>query len=303
MDTNDKRNQSGGMFGRVQDEFAVRSATAITGFNFEDAPPPGWCYIGVDDKLLLWIQFQFNIITAICNVRILRPDGIIVPLVFTLNGPTSRVVFSQSFQLLEGFLLSCTITANGAVSNSNLAFATASIIRPPNGITQQYEVLCSGYLNGQNALTFPGGVPARPSDGPGQPHVGGSLGVGAPAAGADIVFTMPAGARGRIVSISALLTTAVAVANRLPSLIVDDGATAYAVIPSGNTQAASLVQQYTWADSCPQVALFDSKVIAPLPSNLVLPPGHRIRTSTTGIQAADQWSAINLMGHEWVDVG
>jgi hypothetical protein len=99
--------------------------------------------------------------------------------------------------------------------------------------------------------------------------------------------------------VTATLTNAVAVANRIPQLIIDNGTQVVLTIPSNVTLAASLANVFNFADSMPYLAAINGQTLGPLPSNLMLGPGWRIRSSTTGIQAADQWSAIALGCIEW----
>jgi hypothetical protein len=300
QDANDKKNISGGLIAQPPESFAVRSGTACTGFNFEDAPPPGACYVGVDDQLELGYIFDINNNSVVCNVRILTPDGLIIPLKFAPPVPLVRTVQSNRFQLVEGYILSCSLMSAFPSNSGNIPYAWAAIVRPPNSLLDQYEVLAAGYLSAVWPIGYPGSVPQKPTDGPGQPR---SVLVGNPAAGADFLFTVPASTRMRITSLDAVFTTSAAVANRNPSLIIDDGANVLAEINVGINQAASLTQEYTWGDSLPLTALFNNNVMAPLPSQIVLPANFRVRSETTLIDVADQWSSIALLVHEWLDFG
>lgn len=289
MDKNDKRNQSGGMFGRVQDEFAVRSATAIVDFATEEIQPPSLEYIGVDDQLVTSFIGQGTNQSCTVNLRILRPDGLIIPLVLTVPANNSVVPAVKTFPLLEGFLLSIVAFINGGATVGFPTYLQVGIGRTPFGIGNVFSVLLAGYMEGNQPLSWPGYLPVRAKDD--NPWYA-SQQQGNPAAGADWTFTIPAGTRKRVVSVSALLTTAVAVANRFASIIIDDGVNIVAQIPSGFAQAASLANQYTFADSTTGTASASNVSIASLPSNLILPAGFRVRSLTGGIQAADQWSNI-----------
>src|SRR6266403_789995 len=271
---NDVKNMSGAQFPQPAEDFAVKSATTAFKFLREDVPPPFPCYVGVDDQLLLTFCFDNNGNSLICNVRILRDDGKSIPIVS---------------------LLPPTPTATGSPAD-----ASAALIRPPNTAAAQYETLCAGYVNSVIAISYPQTPPQRPTDGAGIIR---SIAITTPAAGADFTFTVNTLTRLRIISISATLTTAVAVANRNVELVIDDGANVVAEIDSGFSQLASLVNDYTWMDSGPIGAAFDNVVVLPLPANLSLPAGFRISSETTGIQAADQWSAIRMLVSEWLDLG
>lgn len=128
----------------------------------------------------------------------------------------------------------------------------------------------------------------------------------APAAGADWTYEPSNGDQAVIMAITARLTTAVAVANRLPALTLkDQNGTVYFADDMSEPQAASLVCRYSWAREAPDplaVALSNNQsVTAPFP-NVWLQPGDTIGTVTQNIQAADQWSTIVIRyytGEHW----
>jgi hypothetical protein len=299
MDKNNKKNISGAQFTQPKEEFAVRSATSSVGFNFEDVPPILGTYIGLDDQLLVSLADTLSNQLITLNLRILRPDGIIVPMQFNIPRLGNRAFLTQRFQLVEGFLLSATATLSATMVAPQWAYITASIQRAPFGVANQYETLLAGYLNSTVGLSYPQGTYQRPADGAG---VIVSLSQGAPAAGADLVITVPARARWRFISFQATLTTAAAVANRNVSITFDDGVNVFAESPSNFVQAASIVNTYNAFDSGQYENVpFDLVTLQPLPSNIFLAPGFRISTETAGIQAADQWSAAQFLAMEWLE--
>jgi hypothetical protein len=299
MDKNNPKNVSGAQFVQPPESFQVRSATSELDFATEDLLPGLGEYVGVDDRLQVSCVAQAVATSVICNIRLMRPDGVIVPLVFVVNIGSIHVVTTGTFQLIEGWILSATLLSSGNVNPSAPIFAWASLIRPPNNIAAQYQTLISGYVAATLPLTFPNGLPQASTVGAGGLH---SQVITTPGAGADFTFTIPALTRMRIISLSATLATAVAVASRFAELVIDDGVNVVAEIAAPAAQAASLTDDYTWADSIPEFTAIDAVVMAPLPSQLILPVGFRIRSETTAIQAADQWSAITMLVQEWSDV-
>lgn len=297
--TNDPKNVTGGRFANTRDDFQVRSESNRLKFLTRDIPPPGDCYVGVDDRLLITLLSENNTNTAIVNVRILRDDGEIIPLTFTLATTASKTLTQSAQQLVEGYILSVAVVSQFVTGDINPSFACVSIVRPPNTIAAQHEVLAAGYISTAYPLCYPSMVPIRPTDGIGFPA---AQNPGAPAAGAEIVYTAPANSRIRIVSLSGLLTTSAAVANRNVKIVIDDGATIYYEASAGFSQAASLANRYSFADGVSPTALFDGCVALPLPSNLWLSPGHRVRTLTTALDVADQWSTALIMVHTQVQV-
>ncbi len=297
-DVNDKKNVSGAQFVQPPESFHVANPPTLVKFNTESPSPAFPKYIGVDDSIFIQvIQTAFAGQIQV-NVRILRPDNTVLSMPFQVFATSINTVVNFTFPLVEGWLLSCAVEVPGNLLPATNYFATVSIVRNPKGVAGQYDLLCSGYLNQNLPIGYPQSIPMHPRDGQGALR---STQIATPAAGVDFTFTLPAITRMRIIAVSGLLTTAVAVANRLPSLILDDGANILAAIPSGNTEVASLAAQYTWADSCQQVAAFDNKVIAPLPGQTYLQAGFRIRSTTTGIQAADTWTNIFFLSQVWFD--
>jgi hypothetical protein len=297
---NDPKNVSGAQFQMPADQFKVRSASAGLQFATQELQPGIGCYIGVDDRLMVSFMFDLNNNQPVVNVRVLRDDGTIIPFTFTPPVTAARTLQQTIFNLCEGFILSCSIMAISPTNAANIAWGSCAIVRAPGTTLSQYELLCAGYLSNVFPVGYPLSVPQRSIEGPGQPR---SFAITTPGAGADWSFTVPAGMRLRVIAISGTLVTAVAVANRNVDLVLDDGVTVYAEIPSGASQIASLTNDYSWIDSGPPGTIFDNQVVLPLPANYIVPPNHRIRSETTGIQGADQWSNLNMLAIEWLEVG
>jgi len=286
------------MFDLTNEPFQVTTPTAEVSWDFDAVPPLAPQYVTVEDQLIVKTICNGENNPILINLRILRPDGKVIPLQFAVKNTAGRTQAVQTFPLLEGFILSAAAVCSGTTSPTAYGFIEVGISRPPNTQFAQYSTLIAGYFKGGSVLSYPKMIPALPTDGPGLSF---SQNLGNPGAGTDFVYTVPAGARQRIVGLSATLTTAVAAANRLPSLIIDDGVHTTIILPSNGTQAASLAYVYTWADSVQWLPLYDTKITAPLPSNLILQQGYRMRSATTGIQGADQWSGIWLQVTEWLD--
>jgi hypothetical protein len=114
----------------------------------------------------------------------------------------------------------------------------------------------------------------------------------APAAGADWSFVVPAGHVYRVISLYASLVTAVAVANRVVQLVASDGVASFLTIAPAAVQAASLTYGYAWWEHAPGALVGTGQAIPLVP--LVLEAGWSLASSTTAIQAADQWGAPAL---------
>jgi hypothetical protein len=128
----------------------------------------------------------------------------------------------------------------------------------------------------------------------------------APAAGAESITVIPAGKAWRVMSFIATLTADATVANRLPSLVIDDGTNVLVrVFASTNVTAAqsvlfSAITAGVNSSGLAGVGLGSVPLLDPM--FLVLQPGWRIRTLTTAIVAGDQWGIARLVVDEIANV-
>lgn len=127
-----------------------------------------------------------------------------------------------------------------------------------------------------------------------------AINIAQPAAGADVVATVPATVVWEVKALQFQLTTSVAVANRIPHLVIKDslGLPVYN-FPAIQNQQAGSVYQYSAGISGVAVA-FDNAVTWVLPYVSRLLQNWTIGTLTTGIQAGDQWANVNLLVEEWL---
>jgi molybdopterin-binding protein len=295
---NDDFSITGGKNADVSEPFSLQTSTDVAGWNFEDADPPPAHYVEVNDQLQILTFANGGPLSVIVNVRMLGLDGQIHPLQFLgaiVNGSVPTIT---RFQLMEGFILSATVSVQSGLPNGNVCYASLSLVRSQFGVGNVYITLCAGYVQTNYQISYPTMPPQRTTDGPG---IVTSLIINAPAAGADLTVTVPAALRWRLVSISASLTTSATVANRQPALQLDDGANVFALIPSGNTQVASTTATYTWGDGLVLSTAAAGQNTTASPGNCLLEAGFRVRTLTTGIQAADQWTAAWMHLARWVN--
>lgn len=121
-----------------------------------------------------------------------------------------------------------------------------------------------------------------------------------PAAGAEIVQVVPGGVVWEVLALRATLTTSAAVANRLTSLQLRDSDNRIAYeFPGAAVQAATLGVSYTWSSGYgTSTAVQGQQLPLPAPPPVVL-AGGTVRTVTTLLDVADQWSAVVLTVREW----
>lgn len=120
-----------------------------------------------------------------------------------------------------------------------------------------------------------------------------------PAAGADWTLTPTGLGAWRILSLSGLLTTSAAVANRAVALVADDQTVTYFRTPASTVQAASLGIHYSAFDGGSSGLTIGVDQALNWPNGgLVLYQGHRLRSVTTLIDVADQWSQVAALVEE-----
>ena len=296
--SNTPRGFSGGQYGNSPDDSGqIITKIPEVGFDVDDTPGPGAQYVDENDFLMVAIFSNLTNKTFTINWRILTPGGKIEPgqvVGTSTNGRTGTLVKTP---MREGFLLSVSIVPQSDGANQTYFYATAGLLRFATSQANWFATLCKGYCTQSEPLFWPGGQYQQSEEGPGCLRtITGSV----PAAGADINEAVPQGARWRLLSLSATLTTAVAVANRQVQLTLDNAGTAYYATTPGPAQAASLVWTYCFAPTgyAPLNTLLTVQSNYDNQQQLDQTNGH-IRTLTNLIQAADQWSAPTYTVLEW----
>ncbi len=267
------------------------------GFEAQRAGPPTHVYIGQEDWASVTAYNAVAGATFSVFLRILTPQGIVVPFEDDYSPAATRAAVTNDRPLTEGYLLSATVRTTSAVKRGQL-YCQLQLRRngPPAGVL--YHTFISDYVHLGYAPFWPAATQRGPTEGPGILR---SFNVPNPAAGADWAQAVPTGARWRLVSLQATLSTSVVVANRNPGLVFDDGANIFWSAPSQRISAASSALAYSWGNQG-VVAL----TTASTGSGDTMPPeylfaGFRVRATTVALQAADQWSGINLLVEEWIE--
>lgn len=118
-----------------------------------------------------------------------------------------------------------------------------------------------------------------------------------PAANVEISETVPAAKAWELIAFTVVLVQG-ATQTPLPSLVIDDGTTAYLTVPGASAALnASVTSRFTWAQGQPLTGGAALTInTAPLPPGvrLILPAGYRIKTSTSGIGANSNYGAPTL---------
>lgn len=295
---NNPKSTTGGEFANVGEAFNVQTLASVVGFDMDTADPPSTAYVGVNDKLVIQIFANSAGNPVNVNLLMLRPDNQIIPLAFSFNANAGRLEQRFVEQLMEGFILSASVTLGNPLTNQQSVYVALSLARQPFGDQNQFRQLCAGYANGFTGFGYPQAQPQRMTDGAG---IVDNYLPGNPAVGTDLSFAVPVNSRFRLMSVILALSTSAVAGNRLVTLVIDDGANILVQIPSNNTQLASTVVTYMFGDSIGYLPSFDAIVTAPIPSQQLLRAGWHIRTLTAGLLAGDQILVVNIGAQEWIE--
>lgn len=299
--------------------FKQGSQYKTTTFSFTDIGPPSPLYVQRDEQLF-FSGFSNQVGESITvTIRMLlvpvpiggQPDrptaespqplpvgsNVLQVATFTLNIPATRNGIGQAVQLTEGYLLAVTIFPTVARTRGQ-TFVNASLVRAGAGVNQILVVLFSDYVGFDFVEGWPNGRVIFPRESTGWVH---SIQQANPAAGADFALTMATKQAVRIDSFSAILTASATVANRNVEVIVDDGANIVWRTSAAASITAGQVATLSATGTNQPTGVVTTTLTVAIPPELLLAPGWRIRTATTGIQAGDQWSAIWFNVEEWLD--
>jgi hypothetical protein len=124
-----------------------------------------------------------------------------------------------------------------------------------------------------------------------------------PAAGAEVSQTVPAGKWWGLQAVSIPLVQGITDTPQ-PILVIDDGTDVIMELFGATTvQAVSTTCRYNWAPGLPLSGLIGSAAnvhaTAPLPEDLILAPGYRIRTVTLGLTATGNYGVPSFYVAEY----
>jgi hypothetical protein len=270
----------------------------LVSFDRHRIQPPGMVYVTVDDIFVLKVLSPSITATVNVTLRFLQANGNIIPTFQQFpNLAAQSTPLAIKFRGAEGYLLSATISTPGA--SGGAVYVQLELARGAgSGDVTEGHLLIGGYPGSFAALGYPQTQPVPPNASFGFTR---SVTISNPAAGANWSITVPAGAAWVLLSARATLATSVTVASRVPDLRVQDG--------SGNTlldaqagvaQTASLTDAWNWAPGNVTATVLSAVNLVALPTAFRLNAGWVIQQVTTGLQAADQWSAIALSVTETV---
>lgn len=256
-------------------------------------------YLRGEETLRLTVYNAASGVRIRMSGRRFDPSGALSSFSDPMTPTTNRVATVFDKPMVEGWLLSVAIRVDAGAPLDGQCFV---VVELGLGLGAQFvplDVLVSDTITAARRVAWPGSPLRGPLDGAGAVR---AIAGTTPAAGAEITETVPTGARWELLALTARLTTSATVANREPSLFFDDGATVYLGSPIQVNLTASTVWVVSWFQGAGVItANVSGTETAPIPTNVRIPAGHRIRTSSQNLQVGDQWAVVEYLVREWLE--
>lgn len=263
-----------------------------------DGRKPGESFRVTDDALLVRLYNSLASATFKVVARVLDPAGVLRVVQATLTTTSDRTQQVTRLWLPTGQLLSVAVIATAQAPRRGQSWAIISLESTLPSAVVTLTPLAQGYVTADSALLWPGGGYSSSVEGPG---ILSSVAGTNPNAGVEVIEAVPANARWRLRALRASLVTDATVITRTVNVIIDDGTTTLLNFPGVTTQIASLTRAYNVAEYGFQPAAVGTDIFFYIPFVIALFQGWRIRTSTTNLQAGDNWGAPQLEVEEWIE--
>src|SRR5262245_7701000 len=142
----------------MADEFVSATRLAELTQQLRAGQPMSPVYIAPEDFLVV---NHWNIATEVdlrLFGRLLRADGVTVPLEQSLRLRTDGVMASDVIVLAEGYLLSAGVRDYAGLIERGQCYASLLLVRGRNITSQQYAYLATGYVDELQPLIWPWGA-------------------------------------------------------------------------------------------------------------------------------------------------
>lgn len=271
----------------------------VSTLNLPIGPPAHAVYVAGDESL------RFSVLNAAAGVtvriagRFMHRDGRVEPFVERLVPATDRTVSVKTIPLAEGWLLNAQASVSAGTPQIGQTFAILSLVRGRTGAFEELATLAAGPISAVQRIAWPGSVVGSPLEGAGALR---TITGATPAAGAEVSETVPTGARWQLVSFRATFAASAVVSNRNLFLQLDDGTTVLEQVIQFNAVTASGGANAYWmAGFGPVTVNFGNGQMQGIGTSAWLAAGHRIRTLTIGIDAADTWTNVRYKVREFLE--
>ncbi|TAL44757.1 MAG: hypothetical protein EPN91_03750 [Salinibacterium sp.] len=223
----------------------------------------------------------------------------LLPFSFTHTPASNRTLVTTRTSVGSGWLQHLRVVVSTGTPLVGQVFVFARACRGVTSVALPLGTIISGYLTANSDLFWPGVAPTSPLEGAGAIR---SITGTTPGPGLEISEVVPTGARWDLLSFRAQLVTSAVVTGRIAQFILDDGANLYGEYAATDPITASQTGSWTFSTAgfTPRAqGGFNINIGSPV--GVRLAAGHRIRTLTINIQAADQYSAVQYLVREWLE--
>jgi hypothetical protein len=257
-------------------------------------------FLGVGDVLVITSWNAATGVTLSVEGRLLTRNGDVKSFARSHTPNTDRTAASAVLALGEGWLLNLQVRASAGSPIRGQCFVLVELALGAQTQQTRIGTLLQGYVTATQRRAWPGSLIEASIDGSGAIRI---ITGSDPAAGAEISETVPTGARWQLLALTASLVADANAANRIASLLFDDGASVYARMSAQFAQAANNSAVYTWGAGLQfQGNVNADPKVSGLPIDHRLLAGHRLRTIVNSIQVGDNWGAPVYCVQEWIDV-
>jgi hypothetical protein len=213
----------------------------------------------------------------------------------------TRAAAQDDYALSGSTLLNVQVVAVAGAPLIGQTFVILQLIRGLGAAAIVVGTILQGYVTTVQALGWPGSPIQNSLDGTAAlRYITGTQ----PAAGSTFLETVPTGARWRLLSFHAFLTTSAGAGNRQPILEIRSAAGRYIDSPQIHVAVAAQSVGYFWTPGMPLAT--DIAALGPgvagLPAPCELTTGCTIQDIGTGFLAGDQWSAPIYTVQEYLDI-
>jgi hypothetical protein len=243
------------------------------------------------------VMSSFAAESVTVSYRLLRHDGELVYGSFTVPVTFAYTTVTYSEGLAEGFLLSVSCRAVQA-NTRGITFARVSIVNQSQTAAFASYVLMSDYVTFVGSGAHPNGRVLSSLEGPGNIRL---IPVPSPAPSADWLTFQPNHTRWRLQGMTGTFTTSAAVGNRSIAILTASDATLNGSGYANKTVPANSPVNVIGSCAFLPTPLTSSIVSVALPSDRAFLQNGFVQSSTSSMQAGDQWTGISISVEEWLD--
>lgn len=263
-------------------------------------PSPSQFYLTGEDQLRITTSNSLVGVALKVQLRTARIDGTIQPQSFDHTPNTDRTVKQSDFQIGEGSVLNVTVFANQGAPLIGQTYVIVQLVRGMGAAAIVLGTILAGYVTSVQALGFPGSPIATSIEGGGYVR---AISGTAPAVGSAVIETVPAGARWEFLTGQTTLITSATVSNRVVTFVTVLGGIVRSRTVNPTPQLASNGGTYITAQNVTtQADVGNSVWQTAWPTSYALLTGTQLLISAFGLQAGDQFSALEFIVREWLEV-